>query len=152
MGANSKFTVAVHLLTMLALEPQPLSSTHIAYSVNTNPVVIRRSLGPLQAAGLVKTQLGVDGGAQLARSAASITLLDVYRAVAADDCLGLHSGQPSADCLCGRNIQPILGRMLDQAQAALEATLAQKTIADVVREIQRREARLKIEITNGTNG
>lgn len=140
MSASSKFTVAVHLLTLLALEQHPLSSTYIAHSVNTHPVVIRRSLGPLQAAGLVATQLGAEGGAQLARSAENITLLDVFQAVQADVCLGLHSGQPSPDCLCGRHIQPILAPVFEQAQAALEATLAQTTIAGLVAEITRREA------------
>ena len=56
MSINSRFTVTVHILALLALEQKPLSSKYIAASVNTNPVVIRRILGLLSRAGLVTTR------------------------------------------------------------------------------------------------
>jgi DNA-binding IscR family transcriptional regulator len=63
---NCRFTVAIHVLCLLAAQhPQPLTSEFIAGSVNTNPVVIRRLLGSLRRAGLVKSQPGVSGGWEL---------------------------------------------------------------------------------------
>src|SRR5438876_1217231 len=50
MSDSSRFAVAVHALTLLASEDRPLTSEHIAGSVNTNPVVIRRVLAALVAA------------------------------------------------------------------------------------------------------
>ena len=70
MSANSRMTVAVHILSFMILwqqrRPEPATSERIAHSVNTNPVVIRRLLGLLQKGGLVKSQRGVNAGWRLA--------------------------------------------------------------------------------------
>ena len=60
---SSKLSVGIHILTIFALKPgEPLTSEFIACSVNTNPVVIRRLLGSLRAAGIVESRAGVGGG------------------------------------------------------------------------------------------
>ena len=47
---NTRFAVALHILTLLAVENkcQPTTSEYLAESANTNPVVIRRLLGSLR--------------------------------------------------------------------------------------------------------
>jgi DNA-binding IscR family transcriptional regulator len=78
MSGNSRFPVAVHVLTALAYrDGESLSSTRLAESVRTNPVVIRRLLIRLGKAGLVEAQVGKSGGVRLARRPESITLLHV---------------------------------------------------------------------------
>ena len=56
VAANSRMTIAVHALAWLALAQQRghavLTSSQVAASVNTNPVIIRRCLGDLRRAGL----------------------------------------------------------------------------------------------------
>jgi DNA-binding IscR family transcriptional regulator len=50
MSANTHFTVALHIVTWMALASQQVeivTSDQIAESVNTNPVFIRRILGRL---------------------------------------------------------------------------------------------------------
>ena len=55
MSTNSQFTTMVHVLALLAKMDIPVSSTMIAGSVNTNPVVIRQIIRHLRDAGLVET-------------------------------------------------------------------------------------------------
>ena len=56
---SSKTSVAIHILTMLALKGEcVVTSELIAESVNTNPVVIRRLMGLLREAGLVDSRPG----------------------------------------------------------------------------------------------
>src|SRR5580700_3961626 len=66
MAANSRLTIAVHALAWLALAQrggrQQLTSDQVAASVNTNPVIIRRSLGELRRAGLVSVRRGANPG------------------------------------------------------------------------------------------
>jgi DNA-binding IscR family transcriptional regulator len=58
VSANNRLTLAVHALVWVLLHSQVsdnlATSEQVADSVNTNPVVIRRILGQLKAAGLVE--------------------------------------------------------------------------------------------------
>jgi Rrf2 family protein len=141
---SSRFAVAVHVLSLLALQDgEPVTSDYVASSVKTNPVVIRRLLGLLRRKGLVRIQPGPRGGARLVRPAAKILLADVYRAVEDGQVLGLHKNPPNARCPVGRHIGGVLSRVFGEAEAALEATLRRRTLEDVVggvRECADREA------------
>jgi Rrf2 family protein len=139
---NSRFAIAVHILTFLRTQAgEPATSELIASSVNTNPSFIRRLLGQLAEAGLTRSQLGTGGGALLARPGEAISLLDVYRAVEPGDLFGMHREPPNPKCPVGRNIQGVLTARLDVATQALEAELGQVTIADLAHDVRRRERR-----------
>lgn len=137
MQISSRFSVGVHVLTLLATTPagELLTSDRMAGSVNTNPVVIRRILGQLKKAGLVEIRAAA-GGTYLRRAPAAITLLDVYRAVEVVEgrLFSMHDN-PSPRCLVGRNIQAALDNTLVRAQAALEQELAGVTLAAVVADV-----------------
>jgi Rrf2 family protein len=136
---NSRFTVAVHVLTFLALSGDgPTPSEYIAESASTHPVVVRRILSSLRRAGLVTAQPGMGGGSSLARPPADITLLDVYRATADRDLFALHFRSPNPNCACGSNIQPVLLGVFGAAESALEGVLSGITVADVAGEIEAR--------------
>ena len=82
MAANSQFSMAVHVLAMLARSKgENLKSDFLACSVNTNAVVIRRLLGQLHHARLVVSQTGAHGGSRLARCPKEIDLSEIYKAV-----------------------------------------------------------------------
>lgn len=139
MPTSSRFAVAVHVLTALALhKDRPVASEMIAKSASTNPAVIRRILSMLNEAGLSRAQLGQGGGALLACAPASISLLDVYRAVESDALFALHRSAPDPDCPVGRSIQPALRDTLARAQHALQTELAGVSIADIARDVERR--------------
>ena len=69
------------LVTYLAgvTDGRPVSSEELSASTNTNPVYVRRVLGPLRAAGLVSSRPGVHGGWELAVDARAIPLSQVWR-------------------------------------------------------------------------
>lgn len=134
MQISSRFSVGVHILTLLATTPagELLTSDRLAGSVNTNPVVIRRILGQLKKVGLVEVRAAA-GGTYLRRHPAAITLLEVYQAVEVVEgrLFSMHNA-PNPKCPVGRNIQGALDGTLLRAQAALEKELAGVTIAQVV--------------------
>lgn len=137
MATNSRFSIAVHVLTMLARSGgERLNSDCIAKSVNTNAVVIRRLLYGLQAANLVASQVGAAGGTSLAREPKNIRLSEVYDAVARGDVFLLHPNKPNQDCPIGKNIEAILCGLQKEIDRSIEEKLAQYTLRDVIEKIE----------------
>jgi Rrf2 family protein len=127
---NTQFSVGVHVLTLLAQEPQ--SSEAMAGSVGTNPVHVRRVLGHLRRAGLVASRPGVGGGWRLERPPDAITLGDVWRAIhGAEPLLALHQGA-NPDCAVGRRIQTTLEAVDARAARAVEGELDEISVAEVL--------------------
>jgi len=133
MSTNSRFAVAVHVLTLMAWsDDESLKSDQIAVSVNTNPVVIRRMLCELAEDKLVVSQTGSTGGSRLARNPEQITLLDVYRAVESADVFSLHPKRPNQRCPVGSSIGTVLQDVRTEIDSAIEHVLARITVGDVV--------------------
>src|SRR5687768_13617838 len=106
MAANSQFSMAVHILALMAgTNGLSLKSEYVAKSVNTNAVVIRRLLSRLAHAGLVISQTGSSGGTKLAKTPEQITLREIYKAVACGEIFALHGRAPDQNCPVGRNIE-----------------------------------------------
>ena len=138
---SSRFTVATHVLTLLASsDGEALTSAYIASSVNTNAVVIRRLLGLLRKARLVRSHPGPGGGWHLARSARTITLRDVYRASGEAGVFAMHPSPPNPRCPVGANIQPILSGHFDDAQRALEEELERTSVESLLGQVRERAA------------
>jgi Rrf2 family protein len=160
MSTNSRFAVAVHVLSLMAWSgEEPLKSEQVAESVNTNAVVIRRMLLELADAGLVVSQTGSLGGSRLANDSAETTLLDVYRALEHGGVFSLHRQPPSRDCPVGVNIETVLGEVLSEVDSAVEQVLGRITINDVVQRLRpcsgaatKQIAHAQTGKSNGRNG
>jgi Rrf2 family protein len=137
---SSKLSVGIHMLTIFALKPgESLTSEFIASSVNTNPVVIRRLLGSLRAAGIVESRTGVGGGWSLLVDPERITLLDILRAVEPhNEIFALHPSEPNPECPCGLHIQGVLTEVYDKVQEGMSRQLAGISIACIARKIRSR--------------
>ncbi|QJD84619.1 Rrf2 family transcriptional regulator [Cohnella herbarum] len=129
---SSRFSIAVHILSLIAISSKDCTGDYIAGSVNTNPVIIRRIMGMLKKAGLVDIRPGV-GGASLLKDRDQITLLDVYRAVEVieDGRLFNFHDEPNPLCPVGRNIEAALRAEMEAAQSAMEQRLAQVNLSQL---------------------
>jgi len=137
MSTNSRFAVAVHVMTLMAWSgEEPLKSDQVADSVNTNPVVIRRMLCDLAEAGLVVSQTGSLGGSRLAGDPSKTTLLDIYQALEYKGVFSLNRQRPSRECPVGVNIETVLGDVMSEVDSAVEAVLAKITLTDVVQRLK----------------
>lgn len=133
MAANSQFSMAVHVLTMLAnAGGEHVKSDRIAGSVNTNAVVIRRLISQLHQANLVSSQTGAFGGTRLARQPDKISLAEVYRAVCCGEVFALHSRGANQDCPVGRNIEAVLCNLQKEIDRSVSEKLDEYSLADVI--------------------
>jgi Rrf2 family protein len=137
MTHNSRYTVAIHMLTLLAFcEPDALTSEFIAGSVNTNPVVVRRLLASLREAGLVASKGGPGGGWHLLREPQQITLGAVFQVVEGGALFPLHASTPNPRCPIGKNIQEALVAIFREAQESMVQTLARTTLAQLLQDVK----------------
>lgn len=137
MKITSRFTVAVHTLLCIHEfgDECKVTSEFIASSVNVNPVIIRRTLGQLQEAGLVETVRG-SGGSALTRGLGGISLLDVYKAVeSVEGDLFNFRDSPNPSCPVGKDVHRLLDRRLLDAQRALESALKKVRLSEAAGEL-----------------
>lgn len=138
MAASTQFSLAIHVLTVLARSTgdEMVKSEYLAESVNTNAVVIRRLLCNLQSADLVVSQKGATGGTRLARNADDIFLSEIYKAVLSGEAFALHRQPPNQDCPVGKNIESILCNLQKCIDSAIEQKLFRYSLADVLKSIE----------------
>ncbi|MGH3352573.1 MAG: Rrf2 family transcriptional regulator [Nocardioides sp.] len=133
---NTRFAVAVHVLTYLAScaaagRTTPVSSEELAGSTAVNPVHVRKVLGPLRTASLVRSRPGAHGGWELAADPGVVNLAQVWRVLQGDDpVLGIHGPNPA--CAVGANIQGVLTDLDHRVARAVLAELEGITLDDIL--------------------
>jgi Rrf2 family protein len=134
--------MAVHVLAVLAYKDgDRVSSSFLASSVNTNPVIIRRLLLALQRAKLVETRKGPGFGSRLNRAPARINLAEIYHAVEREAPFVLPRKKANDDCPVGHGISSAMRSVFCSAQDALEQELARTTLASFVQAVRGSRAR-----------
>jgi len=133
----TRFSVALHILTLIARDTtDEATSSRMALSIGTNPVVVRRIAGHLARAGLIAVQRG-PGGASLARPAEQITLRDVWRAIhpEREKLIRVHPRTNRQDPV-GRHMPELLRERFDHAERVMLEDLARTTVAELVARFQ----------------
>ena len=140
MQFSFRMPVAVQILLCIAKFDGVFktTSTFLASSVNINPVIIRKTLGQLKAAGLVEVAAGV-GGAKLVKEPREITLQEIFNAVEEDEDLFHIQENPNPKCPVGRNIQQVLGNKLSVVKNHMLDDFAKITLADLLNDINTAE-------------
>lgn len=142
MQISTKFTIAVHLLTLTAYScgNEKITSNYLAESIGNNPVIIRNIMLQLQEASLIHVKRGT-GGVSLGKELDQITFLDVYRAVetaSQDDLFRFHEN-PNPKCNVGKNIHKALDESLQSVQQSFEKALAEHTVKEVYDKIPKQQ-------------
>lgn len=131
MQYSHKLSDAVHVLAYVQIGAGwDLSSKKIAASIEANPSVVRRLMVLLVKGGLLTSHPGTVQPA-LARPAAEISLLDIYRVV--DGPALLHVDEKTnPQCPIGGNIQDTLNEVYNGIQQAAEASMAAVSLQQII--------------------
>ncbi|MFJ7666477.1 Rrf2 family transcriptional regulator [Lysinibacillus sp. NPDC097195] len=134
---NSRFSVAIHILSLIATtsDKSLLTSDFIAGSVNTNPVVVRRMIGVLKKAGLLTSQSGVAGYSLLIEPQ-DLSLLAIYQAIDGPEQVFAIHDEPNPACTVGRKIQHTLEAVYLDVWHAMEKQLQAQTLQDVLDQLR----------------
>jgi Rrf2 family protein len=136
LGSNTHFTIAVHLMTILAIfEDKPAPSSKLAESICTNPAFLRQLIGEMKEAGFVTTKLGTGGGTLLNRPADEIRLLDVYRAIEGEVEIKAHQTDCNSQCPVASQIGEIFHELSGEIDHEIAEILSHTTIADLSKRV-----------------
>ncbi len=135
MKQTGKFSLALHTLGHLALDPtRPRTSEELAAMHGTHPVVVRRVLGPLRAAGILLSEKGHGGGWRLARPAEAVTLEEIYRALDEPFLTPIaFAPAPGHPCAIEAAMAGTVAAALTEAEAVIARHFAARSLADIAR-------------------
>ena len=130
MKRDSRLSGVLHVLLHMAEQPGPQTSETLARAMNTNPVVVRRTMAGLRDQGFVRSEKGHGGGWTIAVDLEAITLRDIYDALGRPEILAMGNRTEAPGCLVEQAVNAALGQAFDEAEARLlrrfgEVTLAQ---------------------------
>ena len=129
--SNTRFATAIHIMTILAKNPQAfLTSDWLAGSINVNPVIVRKELINLKKSGLVESRQGKDGGVRIGKDAENINVAEIYEAIKNSEVLGKKNLNPNPLCNVGKDINKNLNQLFSETDDLVFQFLKDKKLSD----------------------
>lgn len=135
---DSRLSSMLHILLHMAHAGRQVTSEDLAKMLQTNPVLVRRTLAGLREKGLVAAEKGHGGGWVIARPLEAITLYDVYEGLGEPALFAIGHRSEDSQCLVERAVNAALDQTLAEAQALVLARLKAVTLAELSRDFNRR--------------
>ena len=140
MKTDRRLSAMLHVLLHMAALDRPMTSDELARHMDTNPVVVRRTMAGLRRDGLVRSARGRGGGWELARDLDTVTLRDVYAALGAPPMLAIGVRLEHPGCRVEQAVNRSLTPAFAQAEALLTARLGEVTLGMLARDFAAHEA------------
>lgn len=131
MRRDSKLSSILHLLLHMAHSDRPLTSDELAGFLQTNPVLVRRTLAGLRERGYVGAVKGHGGGWVVTADLHAVTLRDIYDSVGAPTVFAMGNRDDAPGCLVEQVVNASLTDAFEEAEALLIARFAGITLADL---------------------
>ena len=138
MKRDSRLSFTLHALLHLAEARGVVTSEALARLMETNPVVVRRTMAGLREAGIVRSEKGHGGGWALVRALDALTLGDVYDALGMPTVFAMGNRTESPGCLVEQAVNRVMDAAFADAEALLVARLRSVSLADLAADVQDR--------------
>ncbi|MBP1842203.1 DNA-binding IscR family transcriptional regulator [Rhizobium petrolearium] len=142
MRGDSRLSRMLHVLIHLERGGGPMTSEMIGRMLNTNPVVVRRTMAGLRERGYVQSEKGHGGGWTLARPLDKITLLDVYEALDRPELFCLVPSSDHAECLVEIAVNDALDKTRREAEELLLSRFATIRLSQIADDFETKVAAL----------
>ncbi|MCU0906586.1 MAG: Rrf2 family transcriptional regulator [Rhodobacteraceae bacterium] len=140
---DSRLSSVLHALLHMAEHDGPMTSEALGQCLGANPVVVRRTMGLLRDAGLVRSERGHAGGWRIAADLETVSLRALHDALGRPAIHALGHRHEAPSCLVEQAVNAALGQALAEAEALLMDRFAKVTLADLARDFARRHAEVR---------
>lgn len=117
-----------------------MTSEELALCLDTNPVVVRRTMGLLRDAGFVTSVRGHAGGWQIAVDLSTITLRQLHEALGEPAVFAIGNRSEQTSCLVEQAVNAALADAFAEAEALLLQRFQNITLAELAADFSRRHA------------
>ncbi|MDK1489744.1 Rrf2 family transcriptional regulator [Sinorhizobium sp. 7-81] len=140
MKRDSRLSSVLHALLHMAEHDGPMTSERLAECMNTNPVVVRRTMGLLREAGIVASARGHAGGWTITADLGILTLRQLHEVLGEPAIFAIGNRNETPDCLVEQSVNAALDAAFAEAEALLLDRFADVTLADLAADFARRHA------------
>ncbi len=126
---DSRLSGVLHVLLHMAQHQGPATSEVLAKAMNTNPVVLRRTMAGLREHGYVRSEKGHGGGWTLACDLSKVTLRDIYDALGCPSLFAMGNRTEAPGCLVEEAVNAALNKSFQDAEALLLSRFGEVTLA-----------------------
>lgn len=133
MSQDGRLGRMAHVLIHMGLLEGRETSETIARMLNTNPVVVRRTMAALKRHGIVSSDGGRGGGWTLLKKLDELTLLDVHRALGGAEAFQRSAALEHPNCPVERATQSALDEAFQRATTRLLEELGKVKLSDIAR-------------------
>lgn len=128
MRKDSRLSRVLHVLIHMDQLDGPATSDTIAGMLNTNPVVVRRTMALLREQGYVTSVKGHGGGWSLAKPLEDITLYDIHKALGESSVFTIGLTDEHSSCAIEAAVNTAIDDVLEEAEALLLARFKAVTL------------------------
>ncbi len=140
MKRDTRLSAMLHVLIHMAQNPETTTSDALSRYMDSNPVVVRRTMAGLREAGIVTSDRGHGGGWRLARAADQVTLADIHEALGAPGLFAIGHRSAAPQCLAEQAVNAALDDTFAEAERIVRLRLSAITLADIARDFAARVA------------
>jgi len=131
---DGRLSRMLHVLLHMARQDVAFTSDQIAKMLNTNPVLVRRTMAGLREAGYVRSEKGHGGGWTLAKDLSNVSLLDVYKALGGSTIFAIGNINDNPECAVERVVNGAMNDALNEAEALLMERFEAVALSDLAQQ------------------
>ncbi|MBV7408092.1 Rrf2 family transcriptional regulator [Maritimibacter sp. DP1N21-5] len=136
MKRDSRLSWVLHALLHMAQADRTITSDQLAGWMDTNPVVVRRTMGLLREAGLVSSAKGPGGGWVLSSDPTVVTLRRLHEVLGEPAVFAIGVKSEAPDCLVEAAVNRRLTSAMAEAETLLLARLEDITLANLLSDFE----------------
>lgn len=138
MRRDQRLSIALHAVLHIAEAREPATSEQLAARMEVHPVVLRRTLGGLRDAGIVRAEKGHGGGWTIGRALEAVTLAEVYAALGVTSLFAVGNRFERPRCMLEQAINRVTTSALGDAEALFVERLTEVRLSDLLAEARKK--------------
>ncbi|TMP55917.1 Rrf2 family transcriptional regulator [Pseudoalteromonas sp. S1612] len=136
MRKDSRLSRILHAIIHIHFLEKAVTSEKLGKMLQTNPVVVRRTMALLKEAGYVTSVKGHNGGWSLIKPLSDITLFDIYKVVGEGSLFTIGLTDEHTNCPIEKAVNSSLDGVMSEAETLMLTRFKEITIESLAKNFE----------------